>query len=288
MKRCAIILVVMISITSCSMRRMATTMTAGIVGDGMKAVESEQDLWIAKQSIIPLVKVLEVLNEGDPGNPEFLGLMAKVYGNVAFGFFEPKYLAGKDKEVWRGRVERFYQKGYQAGTVSLEDRFGKGVSGPVMDFESAISGAKEKDLSVLFWTAFDLGNWVNLYRGDVTKVALLPKVTAMVDRVVAVDPSFGFGSAKAFQAAMLASRPKMLGGNPEKARGIFEEAIAMTDGKYLMSKVMFAEWYAIPMKDAALKKRLLTEVIDADPMALPEQVLANKLAQERARLLLGR
>jgi len=267
---------------------MATTMTAGIVGDGMKAVESEQDLWIAKQSIIPLVKVLEVLNEGDPGNPEFLGLMAKVYGNVAFGFFEPKYLAGKDKEVWRGRVERFYQKGYQAGTVSLEDRFGKGVSGPVMDFESAISGAKEKDLSVLFWTAFDLGNWVNLYRGDVTKVALLPKVTAMVDRVVAVDPSFGFGSAKAFQAAMLASRPKMLGGNPEKARGIFEEAIAMTDGKYLMSKVMFAEWYAIPMKDAALKKRLLTEVIDADPMALPEQVLANKLAQERARLLLGR
>ena len=87
----------------------------------MAAVEAESDLWIAEQSIVPMVKTLEVLNAGDPENQKFLSLMAKVYGNVAFGFFEPKYLkaSGADKKIWRNRIERYYKLGYEAGMKSI-------------------------------------------------------------------------------------------------------------------------------------------------------------------------
>jgi hypothetical protein len=284
-----LIILVLIITCSCSMKQAATTMTAKVIMDGMIAVESESDLWIAKQSIIPMVKSLEVLGAADPENAHFLGLMAKVYGNVAFGFLEPRYMSApaSEKSVWLRRVKRYYRLGGAAGMKSLEKRFGKGVTGSPQEFTSAIKKAKEKDLSVLFWTAFDLGNWINLNRDDVTSIVMLPKVEAMVDRVLEVDPEFGYGSALAFKAAMMTSRPTMLGGNPEKAAGIFEEAIKIKGGKYLMTKVMYAEWYAIPQKRGELSRRLLSKVASADAGNLPEQTLVNELAKERASILLA-
>lgn len=284
-----IVLLICVSISACSLKKAATTMTAKVATDGMVAVESESDLWIAKQSFVPMVKTMEVLQAGDPENMHFLALMAKVYGNVAFGFFEPKYMTApaSEKPVWRERVDRYYKQGYEAGLKAMAKRFGKGVNGSPQEFESAIKKANKKDLSLLFWTAFDLGNWVNLHKDDITTVAMLPKVEAMVSRVLEVDPEFGYGSALALKAAMLASRPTMLGGNPDQARGMFEEAAAKNDGKYLMNKVMFVEWYARPQNKPELASRLLNEVKNSDAGALPEQVLANKLAVERAQILSG-
>lgn len=285
--RLSFILLLCIIVSSCSIQKTVTTLTARVVTDGMKALETESDLWIADQSVVPMVKIIEVLKEGDPENREFLSLMPQVYGNIAFGFFEPKYLAGaKEKDVWRQRIERYYRLGSESGMKGLSKRFGKGVDGSIMDFEKAVKKAKKQDLKVLFWTAFDLGNLVNLNRDDVASVANMPKVNMMIDRVLELDPQFGYGSALAFKAAMLASRPKMLGGDPDKASALFNEAIKMHDGKYLMTKVMYVEWLTIPQGDANLTRKLLTEVINAEPNILPEQALANQIAKERARILL--
>lgn len=286
-----LILLISTTLASCSVKRAATTMTANMINDGMSAVESESDLWIAKESVPPLVKVIEVLKAADPNNPTFSALMAKVYGNIAFGFFEPRFFEASvnEKGAWKARIERYYRLGYENGLLAMQKRFGKGIGSSVMDFEAAIKKAKKKkDLTLLFWTAFDLGNLVNLNRDDIASVANMPKATAMIDRVVEVDPSFAYGSALAFKAAMMASKPAMLGGNPEKAPELFEKAINLTDGKYLMNKVMYAEWYAIPQKDIKLAKELLTEVINSTTAAVPGQELANQLAKERAKILVGK
>lgn len=284
------ILISILLSVSCSLQKTATTMTAKIATKGMVAVESEPDLWIAKESIVPMVKTLEVLQAGDPDNMRFLALMAKVYGNVAFGFFEPKYMSApaKEKAEWLARVDRYYKKGYEAGLRAMEKRFGKGIKGSPQEFESAIKKAGKKDLSLLFWTAFDLGNWINLHKDDITTVALMPKAEEMAAKVLEIDRRYAYGSALSLKAAMAASRPIMLGGNPAKAKAMFEESDQVSNGKYLMNKVMFIEWYARPQNDEALTKRLLTEIKNSDPNALPEQVLANKLAQERAAILAER
>lgn len=275
--------------SSCSMKNAATTLTAKIIMDGMKAVETESDLYIASQTALPLVKICEVLSEGDPDNEKFLTLMAQIYGNVAFGFFEPAYMkAGAvEKGVWKQRVDRYYRVGYEKGLLAMEKKFGKGAGGPIAEFEKAVNKAGKKDLKLLFWTAFDLGNYINAHKDDVSMIVNVPKVEAMVNKVLDIDPNFVYGSALAFKAAMLASRPPMLGGKPDEAAKLFEESIKVRDGKYLMNKVMYAEWYAIPQGNPSLAGRLLEEVLKAEETTLPEQILANKLAKERASILLS-
>ncbi|OGR36896.1 MAG: hypothetical protein A2051_08485 [Desulfovibrionales bacterium GWA2_65_9] len=51
-----------------------------------------------------------------------------------------------------------------------------------------------------------------------------------------------------------------------------------------MPKVMYAQFYAVQAQDRELYQKLLNEVIQADPNALPDQILANKLAQGRANV----
>lgn len=269
---------------------MTVSMVARIASDGLSAMESEDDLWIAKESIVPLTKVMEVFDKGNPRNRRFSSLMAEVYGNVAFGFFEPRHMAAPDEEkgVWLQRMKKYYSRGYESGMDSLKKRFGKSVVGPIAGFEKAISRARRKDIRLLFWTAFNLINLINLSRDDIKSIADLPKASVMIDRVIELKRDFGCGSALAFKGALLASRPKMLGGNPEEAVKFFEEAINIKDGKYLMTKVMYAEWYAIPMGHKVFAKKLLNDVIGSDVSDFPEQALANNLAKERAGILLKR
>lgn len=269
------------------MKKTTTTLTAKVVSDGMVAVESEPDIWIADESIVPMLKMLEVFGAGDPNNKAFSGLMARIYGNINFGFFELKQMEAKkeDRAEWHARIERYYKLGYEKGMEYLRRRFGSKVDGNIREFEKAVSKSGKRDLMPLFWTAFNLGNIVNLNRDDIASVANIPKINAMLDAIIAVDPSFGNGSVLAFKGAMLASRPAMLGGNPEKAKDLFSEADKVSGGKFLMNKVMYAEWYAVPRGENDLAKTVLNEVVSAPP-EFPEQALANALAKKRARLLL--
>jgi len=75
-----------------------------------------------------------------------------------------------------------------------------------------------------------------------------------------------------------------LGGKPEAGKMHFERAIALSDGKSLMPKVMLAERYARLTLNRTLHDRLVSEVIAADPHA-PDLTLMNVLAQEQARAL---
>jgi len=84
---------------------------------------------------------------------------------------------------------------------------------------------------------------------------------------------------------LAASRPKALGGDPELAREEFTKALGLAPN-YLMTKVLFAQYYARQVNDVHLFEGLLNEVLKADASDLPEQRLANELAQRRARILL--
>ena len=64
-----------------------------------------------------------------------------------------------------------------------------------------------------------------------------------------------------------------------------ERAISLSEGKYLMAKVVYAEQYARLVFDKDLHDRLLRQVIDSDPI-VEGMTLTNLLAQERAKILL--
>ncbi|MCH7635317.1 MAG: hypothetical protein IIA36_11595, partial [Proteobacteria bacterium] len=80
--------------------------------------------------------------------------------------------------------------------------------------------------------------------------------------------------------------PAIAGGHPEKGRQHFEKALALSGGKYLMTKVIYAERYARLVFDKENHDRLLNEVVSANPV-VEGMTLTNRLAQERAKELLA-
>ena len=78
-----------------------------------------------------------------------------------------------------------------------------------------------------------------------------------------------------------------MGGHPEQGRRHFERAIQISDGKFLMDKVVYAEQYAKLTFNQKLYDRLLKEVLAANPV-VPGMTLANEVAQQKAKTLLAK
>ena len=80
----------------------------------------------------------------------------------------------------------------------------------------------------------------------------------------------------------------MLGGNPDKARNHFEQALKLTGGKYLLIPFLYSKTYAVQNQDQDLFRVQLQKVLETSEDILPEQRLANQVAKKKAAILLGK
>ena len=119
---------------------------------------------------------------------------------------------------------------------------------------------------------------------DWSAIADLPKVQALLDKVVATDAGHARGMPHVYLGVLHSLRPEAIGGQPARGRAHFEQAQALSGGRNLYAKTLMAEYYARLLFDQALHDRLLAEVLAADP-AEPGFTLMNVLAQQRAEAL---
>ena len=281
----------LVALPACGAKKMATNIIAEISTDGMVAVESEEDVAFARQAAPPLIKTLEVLRYGNIRDARALVLLSLSYGQYAFGFLEEDMLrhapGSADYKAARTEADLFYRRGREYGIAALVARgMDKGFAAPFPEFRKKLASFGKKDAPALFWTAFNWAGYLNLHLDDPAEIAELPRIEAMIDRVIELDPGFFYGSAHAFKGVFASMRPAMLGGKPEEARKHFERAMQIAPD-YLMTKVLFAQYYARQRQDAALFSSMLSEVLAADAAAMPNQRLANELAKRRAKILLG-
>lgn len=283
------IMVAAVMVSGCGLKKMTTRTVGAISWDGQAILESDSDVEMARNNTIPLIRSLEVFSAGDPEDRRYLALLSKSYGQYAFGFYEEDMLRLKNIDeveyaIAKRRADLFYERGMNYGKRALATR---DLIAPLPEMEAALAKQNEKEVPVLFWSAFSWGNWLNLHRDDPLAIVEVPQVTAIVKRVVELDPSYEYGAALAFMGALNSVRPAMLGGKPEEAREYFDRAIEVAPN-YLMSKVMMAQYFAVQVQDKELFTRLLRGVLASDPAALPERRLTNEIAQRRAKLLLDR
>jgi len=278
--------------SGCGMKKMATNIIGKIATDGMVAVESEEDVDFARQTAPSLIKTLEVLKQGNPKDARSLTLLSLSYGQYAFGFLEEDMLKFKkgspEFEAARTRADLFYRRGREYGIAALISKgsMKTAFKSSIPDFKKAVSKLGKSEVPALFWTSFNWANYLNLHLDDPNTIVDLPRIQAMIDRVIELNPKFYYSSARAFKGVIAASRPKMLGGDPAIAQKEFKQAMDEAPG-YLMTKVIYARYYTKQMQDQELFKKSLNEVLEADAVKnLPEQRLANELAKRMAKLLL--
>ncbi len=271
---------VILSQSSCSISKIAVGVMDGILANGMDVMFEEDDLRLAEQAIAGNLKLLEALVRSDPSNTDLLLMTSQGYGGYALAFVE---------EVDPERASKFYLRGKDFALKILQ-RKNKGIyakfNAPLAEFERALQTAKKSDVPHLFWLGYNWGAYANLNRTSVEAIGDLPKVMALMNRVLTLDEGFYFGGAHLFLGSYYGSLPRMMGGNPDTAKKHFDRAMQLTDNKFLLTKVYYAQYYARTTLDEELFKSTLTDVLAAPIDILPEQKLLTMLSKRRAQTLL--
>jgi hypothetical protein len=173
--------------------------------------------------------------------------------------------------------------------VLKQDRVLAGVlDGPADSLRAVLRTTDAEMVPAVFWTAFGLGGYVNLSLSDPDALAMLPGVEAMMEHVARVDSSFYHGGADIFLGALFGTRPKMLGGDTERATKHFERALRINGGRFLLTHVYYARSVALQTLNEPLFDELLLTVENTSADAQPSIRLPNTIAKEKARYLRDR
>ena len=100
-------------------------------------------------------------------------------------------------------------------------------------------------------------------------------------------PEHDDGAVWLYLGVLNSQRPPAAGGRPDLAEQYFRRSREVSSGRNLMVNVFMADEYARLVFDRELYVELLEEVLEADADQ-PGYVLANRIAQARARELLAK
>jgi hypothetical protein len=189
-------------------------------------------------------------------------------------------------------AQQVYSKGKRYALRALAEVNPDLYEAIAKDDEAAVAAAligldREKELPVVFWTGVCWGGLINVAQ-DADLAADLPMVEKLIGASLALDPEFYFGAGHSFYGVLYAGRTEMLGGNLAKGKEHFDKALELMDGTFLLTKVLYARYYAVSAQDAKLYVRLLTEVTEDDSAEPPDMRLANAVARRDAAWMLSR
>ena len=243
-----------------------------------RAVLNQDDPATVRDGLPAYLLLLDGLLEGSPDNAALLSTSARMYSSYAGSFvLEPV----RAKRLSQRALDRAWKSVCvePASVCALKDL---GYD----QFAAALAGVREADADAAYTLASSWATYIQSRRDDWMAIADIPKVSGLLQRVIALQPEVDNGMPWVYLGVLNSLRPAAVGGEPEVGRANFERAIALSDGRNLMAKTLFAEYYARLVFDQELHDRLLGEVLAADPHS-PGLTLGNVLAQDRARELLA-
>ena len=250
-------------------QRLADSLTAGVL--------DQDDVALARDGIPAWLMLVDGVIHGDPANSGALLAGSRLYGAYAGGFVDDPLRA-------RRLSARSFDYARRATCVELP-ALCRQIDAPFDAFQVELARARAGNVRLLYTLASAWAGRIQANSGDWKAIADIPKVQALLERVVALDPVYSSGEPYMSLGVLATLRPASLGGKPEQGRADFEKALALSDGRNQMVRVLYAEHYARLVFDRDLHDKLLNEVLAADPHA-PGLTLINVLAQQRARKLL--
>ena len=256
--------------------------TSGLAADLSAAILNQDDPETVRDGAPAYLLMLDSFVQGSPNDPAMLAAAAELYAAYGSVFVD-------DPERAQRLTTRARAYGRQAlcaanaATCDLWDR----------PFEQFLAGLRETRKGDAFDVllaqavgALGHGAFAALGQGRLALVvAELPHVEAVLSRVRELDASFRPGDVERYLGVMHTLRPPSLGGDFDKGRAYYEQAIALSRGRDLGIKVDYAYYYARTLYERALHDRLLREVLQSDPVH-PGLTLFNVMAQRDAKSML--
>ena len=247
--------------------------------DVRRAAFKQSDPTIVRAGTPAYLMLVDGLIEAYPDNIELLTVGCQSYTAYATSFIE-------DED--RNQASALYARGKDYGFRALSKKrdFRQAATGPVDDFVALLKQYKKQDVPALFWTASAWAKWISLNPDSIEALADMPMLEATMKRVIELDGAFYYGSPHLLLGVYLAVKPEIIGGNITKSKEHFDKAFSLGADKLLTAKVLYARYYAVRVRDRALFRNTLREVIAAPVESVPELTLSNALAQEKASKML--
>ncbi len=275
----SVFLLPFLALCGCSFRAIALRSTTSLLDRGASALYEEPDPDFARESMASQLKLIEALLRNDPGDSRLLLLAAEGFDGYSFLFVE-----GTQDD----RAKGFYLRGRDYALAALARAPGLAglTEGDLASVQKKLAAAGPAQVPALFWAGFGWAGWINLSKDDPAAVAELPRAVALMQRVEELAPDFHFAGADLFFGTYYASRPAILGGDVAKAKAYFQEARRRTGGRYLMTYVLEARYYAVAAQDKELFKSLLGKATESQGESLPNAGLTDAVARRKAAALL--
>jgi hypothetical protein len=259
-------------------KQMTVGSAATLLENVSNSANKQSDLRVIREGMPAYLMLIDGMVEAVPDNARLLITAAQAYASFASAFVE-------DTDTEYART--LYQKAKKYALRALGLR---GLKNPVLkpfdDFEEALNRLGKDDVPYMFWTATCWGSWIRLSLDSMAAVAELPRVEALMKRVLVLDEQFYFGGPHLFMGIWFASRPKMAGGDLTRARYHFQKALEFSQGKFLMTQVYYADQYARKTFDKKLFVATLQSVLETPADIIPQLTLLNTVAHKKAKKLL--
>ena len=255
----------------------ASTLADSMSNTLSTAILNEDDPQLVRDGLPAYLLLIDGLIIENPGSEGLLVAGAKLNG--AYGS-----IFANDRARSIQMAKKAFDYAHRA-MCERDDELCAAEKTPFRQFKTHLVDLSESDVPVAYAYASAWAGVIQANSKDWRAVADIPKVEALLERIIDLVPDYENGRPHLYLAVMRSQIPPSLGGRPEEGRKEFEAAISLSNGKDMMAKVMYAEYYARLVFNKDLHDQLLKEVINGDPV-FPGLTLTNTLAQQRARELM--
>lgn len=242
------------------------------------SILNSDDLHTIRDGLPAYLIGVDALLHGNETDSELMFAAAQLNGSYALAFAhdltQQKSLTSKAREL-----------AFKA--ACLEVKMLCGIE--TMSFDdttAAVMNLRVEDVSVLYGLASAWAGWLQAHADDLHAVAQLAKVKLLIERLLELDETYELAAPHMYMGVFETLFPPSLGGRPEVAKMHFTKAIAISKGRNLYAKVLYAQSYARMTHDRELHDVLLRGVLAADPR-VDGYTLQNTVAQEIAREMLA-
>ncbi|MDH3304991.1 MAG: TRAP transporter TatT component family protein [Gammaproteobacteria bacterium] len=250
----------------------------GLADNLSVAILNQDDPELVRAGAPSYLLLLDSFVESSPDNADTLAAAATLYATYGAVF--------ANDEV---RASRLTTRARRYALKAMCESYAPACGWPDAtydEFVATLSGIRPRKAEFLYTYGFASLAYLRAHSSDVNSIAELPQIEALLSHYLDISGDAVNSSAYTYMGILLTLRPPAAGGEPERARGYFEKAIALTGGKDLGAKVEFARSYAKKLYEREMHDQLLNEVMAADPYQ-DGYTLGNVLAQEEAAALLA-
>ncbi len=265
-----LIIITILALQACSIGNLPKNLS--------RSMMNQEDPELVRTAAPAYLLMLDALVATYPDDETFLIPAAKLYGAYAGVFSNDQ--AQTQRMATRAKIYA------QHALCENEEDLCLALDQQVDDIVLELEDLDEDELNLVYTFASSWASWIQAHSSNWDAVAQLPKVKTLFNWVLSYDADYDNGTAQVYMGVLESQLPPSLGGRPDLAKMHFENAIAASNGRHLMAKVLYAQQYARLLFEQELHDRLLTEVLTANPIA-EGLTLINQLAKQQAEVLLA-